>query len=282
MSIIQSAIRAAGGFSAPVVPSVAVHLVGKVKDVRVLQGAAIQLNPALMGEVEKFLHDVGVPMGKGLKVLKSDAAADTLVLTANALEGSGQEVVVKLTGNLGIFEQMPHLKGNALHLDEPMMAAGVQKTFKSALNGSPLLVRVEQKMLPVDKAIDQFAGAKAQEVKLQFTEKMRERVRERGLADMDLKANNFAIAPGGPPVASMEDLLAREIRIIDVGAVKIRSPEVVADMAKPVHYEPRYLDRLPGKVDELFTGGSLPPLSGASGVPATAQAHARTQGGRRE
>ena len=271
-SVIQQAIRAAGGFTAHNVPSVAVHLAGPVKSAKALQGHSIQLNTKLMQEVEHFLEATGIPVSKGLKVLKSDAAADTLVLTAHGLEGSGKESVIKLTGNLGVFDQLTHLSGNALHLDEPLMAAGVQKTFKSALDGSPLLVRVEPMMQLVDKVIDKFAGANAEEIKLNFTEKMRERVRKLGLADIDLKANNFAISLDEKAVTSLEDLMSRQIKTIDVGAVRIRTPEATAMMAEPVSYTPKFLDKPPQHIDDLFATKALPTLSDASGTGATKQA----------
>lgn len=272
--VIESAIKAARGFTSGGVPSVAIHLTGPVKSVKALEAEAIRLNPDLMRQVEHFLEkEVGVPLQQGLKILKADAAADSLVMTANGLEGTGREVVIKLTSNMGVYKQMPHLNGNALHIDEPLMAPAVQTTVKSALNGSPVLVRVEPLMEPADKVIERFAGRDAQKVKETFGEAMRLRIRERGLADMDVKANNFAIPRGATPVNSLQELLERDVRVIDLGATMIRSPEVDATLARPGNYKPVFREpaSLPKRIDDLYAAPTLPTLGETTAVPATAK-----------
>jgi hypothetical protein len=274
--VIQAAVKA-GGFTAnvvertPKVPSVAVHLAGRVKDGAALLPEAINLNPGLMTEIEAFLASAGVPVERGLKVLKADAAADALVLTAEGLEGSGREVVIKLTNKLGIHTQMPHLAGNALHIQEPMMADAVQTTVKSALNGEPVLVRIEPMMQPADKVLETLPGDKLQMMD-KFREEMKRRVNAKGLADIDLKANNFAIARNAPPVKDLDDLLSRDLRIIDPDSIRIRRPEITAQMANPIQYQPAYHPNPPKHIDELFAAKELPALDSASAAPATQQA----------
>lgn len=276
MSVIQDAIRTAKRFTAGNVPGVAVHLAGNSRGLAGLEAHSITLEPGLMRKVEGFLEQAGVPVTKGFKVLESDAAAETLVLTANGLAGTGKEVVVKLTAAKGVFEPAAHLPGkDMLLLDEPLLAAGVQKTFDSALGRKDaLLVRVERKMQPVDHVIDGFAASpqEAFRLKQEFTEAVRPRVRDKGLVDVDLKANNFAIEPGAT-VKSMDELLARaDLALIDVGAVKLRDPAFVREMAKPVHYTPTFKEKGLAHIDELFMPKDLPALGSAQGVGATPQA----------
>lgn len=270
-SVIQTAVRE-GGFTAGNVPTVAAHLVGGVKSTAALAPKAITLNSGLMGQIESFLERAGVPVKQGLSVLKSDAAADAMVLTAKGLEGTGKEVAIKLTNRPGIFSEMPHLTGNPLHLNEELLAPGVQEVFKSAQNGTPVLVRIEPLMQPVDKVIAALPVPDKQQAMQEFTAGMRSRIRAKGLADVDLKSNNFAIPRNSPPVTGVEDLLSRPVKIIDTDAVRIRAPEVVAQMAEPVHYTPHYHESPPRHIDELFTPTDLPALQSAKAVPATPQA----------
>jgi len=272
---IQAAVKA-GGFTANAaertvkVPSVAVHLAGLVSDTKALLPEVIRFNLTLMREVETFLAHAGVPIDKGLKVLKADAASDALVLTANALEGTGREVVIKLTSKLGIYKPMRHLIGNPLHIDEPMMADAVQTTVKSALNGEPVLVRIERMMHPADKIIETLPGNKLKMMD-RFREEMLQNVNAKGLAGTDLKANNFALERGAPPVKSMEDLMSRELKCIDTDAVNIRAPEVTATLANPIQYQPVYNPNQPRHIDELFKARELPVLHNANAVAATMQ-----------
>jgi hypothetical protein len=270
-SFIQTAIRE-GSYTAGNVPTVAAHLVGGVKSTAALAPKTVTLNAGLMGKIEAFLEQAGVPVQKGLSMLKSDAAADAIVLTAKGLEGTGKEVAIKLTNRPGIFADMPHIKGNMLHLNEELMAPGVHGAFTSVQNGSSLLVRIEPLMEPVDKVIAAMPAADKQAAMQGFTEGMRTRIRAKGLADIDLKANNFAIPRGSPPVTSVEDLLSRPVKIIDTDAVRIRTPEVMAQMAEPVHYKPVFHDAPPQHIDQLFAAPELPALESAQAVPATQQA----------
>jgi len=247
---IIEAVRASG-YTAGYQPKVAPHLTNQVKSSAALTADRIALNPKLMTEIEQFLVQAGVPVEGGLHVLKADAAREALVLKADALEGSGREVVIKLTNNLGIFMPQRYLPGDAIKLDEPLMAKGIQRSFQSILDGSPVLVRIEPEMQPVDRIINALPGDRP-ENHAHFTKVMTARVRERGLADVDLKANNFAIAKDEAPVTSMDDLLSRDIRILDTDAVRIRSPEVLAQMAEPVPYTPNFHRLPPRHIDELF------------------------------
>ncbi len=282
--IIQAAVRRMG-FTAGVVPTVASHLTdpelmaaaakaaNKLTGIAKIRAAAaplaadkIVLDGALMRNVEAFLEDAGVPVSKGLTVLKTDAAADALVLTANALEGTGREVVVKMSHELGIFTQLPHLKGDALHIDEPMMAEGVQRLFASKRDGSPVLVRIEKLVQPVDKVLEGMGGD-TMELKNEFAKRIREKVHARGLADVDLKANNFGVERG-VKAANLDELMRHDIRVIDPGAVKVRTPDVVAAMANPVEYKAAYQDEPLTHIDQLFTR-ELPRLKTPKAVPAT-------------
>lgn len=278
-NVIEAAVKQAGSYSstyasARSAPSVISHLVGGVKDSGTLAAGVVKLNPGMMSKIEHYLESVGVPVRQGLTVLKADSAAESLVLTANALEGTEREVVIKLTDKLGIFKPLEHLEGNALHIREPLMAPAVQTVVDSLqIKGAKVLVRVEPKMVPVDTIIESLPGDKLQMMDA-YTKAMERRIFDRSLKRVDVKSNNFALHASEPPVKSFEDLLTRDSKCIDVGSLEIHTPKALSEMKNPVPlYKPVYAEP-PKHIDDLFKLRELPLLDDAHAAAATRQAQA--------
>jgi|GEM_PF-2592842 len=272
---IENALHAAGNFTGGKIPTVAVHLVGGVKSTKSLAAGGIKLNEGLMRQIEGFLVDAGIPVQEGLKVLGADGASNALVLTANGLEkNAARQVVIKLTDSPGFYVQKPHLTGDALLLKEDLLPDAVQRAFASAQNGNPVLVRIEPRMLPVDKVIEAMPIADKMGAHRQFKEALVRRGNEKGLLGLEVKPPNFGIPVGSKTPGTMEELLAHPgLKSIDTESFEIPLPQHVREMAKPLPiYQPQYRDTPLKHIDEMFPVQELPTLQGAAATAATQQA----------
>jgi hypothetical protein len=205
------------------------------------------LSGGLMKEVESFLHHAGIPVQDGLKMLKADAAADAVVLTAQGLEGTGRDVIIKISKEKGIFSNHPHLK-------EEWVSEGVQKMFPSALNnGETVMVRIEPRLLPVDKAIAALPPEMQQEATKKFNDAMYAKAKSKGLIARDVKPNNFGI-PLDASAQNIEDIVAHA-KIMDLDAIAIPTAQARAQMANPgVEYKAEAHTAPATHIDHILEG----------------------------
>jgi hypothetical protein len=239
-SMLESAIRE-GGFTAKNIPSVAVHLTNGAASSTELAADVIKLDKKLIEQIESFLGQSGIPLEDGLKTLKADAASDAIIMTANGLEGSKQEVVIKIARQKGIFDYHPHIK-------DDWYANAIQTTFDSAAwPAQSIMVRIEPKMLPVDKAIEQLPVEMRQQATLDFNNAMYAKAKAKGLAARDVKPNNFGIPLDSGLITSVADILAHDPKVMDMDAMVIPPKGMAA-----IDYTPQIDPAPPKHIHELF------------------------------
>lgn len=242
------------GYTGPFQPRVAGFLVDKFNPAKDLDTRYVKFSSSMMEDIGAFLESKGVSMDDGISVVKAEAAADALVLNAKSKEG--HDLIIKMVTEKGLFEKHPDFH-------DPILQEAIMQSFPSSIGpNQTVLVRIEPKGLPVDKAIAHLPRDERLAISEAFKKRVHADLKARGVGGNDIKMNNFIVPVGSQP-NSLEEIMALQPKLIDIDALVIPSGS---------SYVPRSHPNPPTHVDDLFKPTDLPKLSGAQATAATSAA----------